>query len=95
MTEGARFDVILCDLMMPVMTGMELHAELHRLDPLQARRMVFLTEGAFTMDAQSFLAQVENERLEKPFSLKTLAQLVERQVAEALCAVRVSEAAEV
>jgi mannose-6-phosphate isomerase-like protein (cupin superfamily) len=45
---GARYDVILCDLMMPQITGMELHTEVARIDPSQANRFVFLTGGAFT-----------------------------------------------
>ena len=45
---GERYDVILCDLMMPEMTGMDLYAELEQLAPDQAARMVFVTGGAFT-----------------------------------------------
>src|SRR5262249_46159454 len=30
---GARYDVILCDLMMPQITGMELHATISKIDP--------------------------------------------------------------
>jgi CheY-like chemotaxis protein/anti-sigma regulatory factor (Ser/Thr protein kinase) len=63
---GARFDVILCDLMMPNVTGMELHAKLHAVEPDQARRMVFMTGGAFTTRASTFLDGVANERIMKP-----------------------------
>ena len=34
--------------MMPQVTGMELHAQLQKLAPEQASRMVFVTGGAFT-----------------------------------------------
>ncbi|MEO5770144.1 MAG: response regulator, partial [Polyangia bacterium] len=40
-----EFDVILCDLMMPEMTGMELYAELMASSPEQARRIIFVTGG--------------------------------------------------
>jgi signal transduction histidine kinase/CheY-like chemotaxis protein len=73
---GERYDIILCDLMMPQVTGMELYAEVKRMDPEQASKIVFLTGGAFTANAREFLDQTPNRRLEKPFDLKTLRRLV-------------------
>ena len=73
---GARYDVILCDLMMPQITGMELHELVDRLDKEQAAKMVFVTGGAFTASARDFLATTTNRRLEKPFDLKELKKLV-------------------
>jgi len=70
------FDLVLCDLMMPEMTGMDLHAELSRRAPAMARRMVFLTGGAFTARAREFLDGVQNARVEKPFDPEGLRGLV-------------------
>src|SRR5262249_13439609 len=64
---GARFDAIICDLLMPQMTGTALPAELERLAPEQAARIVFVTGGAFTANARAFLEAVPNQRIEKPF----------------------------
>jgi PAS domain S-box-containing protein len=69
------YDVILCDLMMPQMTGQELFAELLRVQPQQAERMVFMTAGPFTRTAREFLGSVGNHRIEKPFDLQALRQL--------------------
>jgi PAS domain S-box-containing protein len=77
-SRGPKFDVILCDLMMPHMTGMELHALLSRTRPEQANRMVFMTAGAFTPRARMFLESVPNPRLEKPFDPQVLRVLVQR-----------------
>jgi PAS domain S-box-containing protein len=63
---GQRFDAILCDLMMPQISGMAFFAALQRIDPDQARRVVFLTGGAFTPTARQFLVSVANSSLEKP-----------------------------
>jgi len=73
---GERFDIIICDLMMPEMTGMELHETLERERPDDARRIVFLTGGAFTPKARTFLEQVKNMRIDKPFEVAGLRALV-------------------
>jgi CheY-like chemotaxis protein len=78
---GERFDLILCDLMMPEMTGMDLHAMLAELAPDQAARMVFMTGGAFTESAQAFLARLPNESIEKPFKSAKLREVIARLLA--------------
>jgi signal transduction histidine kinase len=75
-SSGERFDVILCDLMMPELTGMDLHAKLLHLAPEQAERMVFMTGGAFTGRAREFLDQVRNPRFEKPFEVGSVRALI-------------------
>jgi CheY-like chemotaxis protein len=77
---GERFDIVLCDLMMPQMTGMELHAELMRLVPDQAQKMIFMTGGAFSEEAASFLTKVSNPTVEKPFKTTALRELVRNQM---------------
>jgi CheY-like chemotaxis protein len=64
--------VILCDLMMPELTGAELHAELVELAPDQARRMIFITGGAFSLASQTFLERITNPYFEKPCDLRKL-----------------------
>ena len=75
-TAGQRYDVILSDLMMPEMTGMELYAELRKVAPDQADKLFFMTGDAFTSGAREFLAHVRNPRLEKPFETAALRALV-------------------
>ena len=70
------FDVVLCDLMMPEMTGMDLHAVLVAAAPAEAEKMIFLTGGAFTPRAQTFLDDVPNLRIEKPFDVKQLRTII-------------------
>jgi CheY-like chemotaxis protein len=79
-SSGTKFDVILCDLMMPDLTGMDLHHELTRTAPEQASRMIFLTGGAFTTAAREFLATTTNTYLEKPISPESLRALVAERI---------------
>ncbi|MBI2896619.1 MAG: response regulator [Deltaproteobacteria bacterium] len=74
------FDVILCDLMMPQMTGMDLYAGILRREPAQAGRMIFMTAGAFTPRARAFLDEVPNHRVEKPFDPRGLRALINDQI---------------
>jgi two-component system, cell cycle sensor histidine kinase and response regulator CckA len=71
-----NFDLILSDLMMPEMTGMDLHARLSVLFPDHARRMIFLTGGAFTPRAREFLDRIPNLHFEKPVDSLNLRSLV-------------------
>jgi CheY-like chemotaxis protein len=78
---GAAFDLIFSDLMMPGMNGMELHAELERLSPSLAARVVFLSGGACTPAARAFLARPGMEMVEKPFDLETIRRAISRRLA--------------
>jgi signal transduction histidine kinase len=73
---GERYDVIVSDLMMPEVTGMQIHDELSRSVPEQADRMVFLTGGAFTPGAREFLDTIPNPRIDKPFEMTNLLAIV-------------------
>jgi PAS domain S-box-containing protein len=77
---GKEFDLVLSDLMMPGMSGMEMYRTLLKLSPKTAARLVFLTGGAFTPEAQVFLDGISNERLEKPFVASKLREMVENLV---------------
>ena len=61
------FDVILCDLMMPEISGMDVYESLRLLNPTLQGRVVLMTGGAFTARARQFLATVDAMLIEKPF----------------------------
>ncbi|MGB8933427.1 MAG: response regulator, partial [Anaeromyxobacteraceae bacterium] len=73
---GERFDAVLCDLMMPDVSGMAFFDEVAILDPGLQGRIVFVTGGAFTEAARDFLDRVANLRLEKPVDPTTLRETV-------------------
>ncbi len=75
------FDVVLCDVMMPGLTGIELYEQLSRRQPAVAARLLFLTGGALTAEAQRFLDQHADRAVEKPFDPEALRRLVGQVVA--------------
>ncbi|MGZ6097481.1 MAG: PAS domain S-box protein [Myxococcaceae bacterium] len=78
---GERFDVILSDLMMPEQNGEDFYKELNRVAPDQARRMIFMTGGAFTPRSEEFLRSSPVPQVAKPISLEMLQGAI-RQVVE-------------
>jgi PAS domain S-box-containing protein len=79
-SRGETFDLILCDLMMPGMSGMELYLELSRRSPGALEKIVFLTGGICAPEVSDFLDQVQNTVLEKPFDPPTLRAFVAERV---------------
>jgi len=67
----SRLDVILCDLMMPEMTGMDLFERVASSRADLASRFVFVTGGAYTERGRTLLASTTT-RLMKPFTADDL-----------------------
>lgn len=73
-------DVVLCDVMMPDLTGPQLHDALLRDAPEAARRIVFMTGGAFSAQTREFLERTDNTCVEKPLDVAALRALVASRV---------------
>jgi two-component system, cell cycle sensor histidine kinase and response regulator CckA len=80
---GTRFDAIVSDVMMPNMTGIELIEELRRMAPDQARKLIFLSGGAFTAQTRERLDELGAPQLEKPVTAKELRACVSRIASDA------------
>jgi CheY-like chemotaxis protein len=87
LARGDEFDVILCDLMMPGMSGMELYDRIRDLGRGLERRIVLVSGGAVTESARLFLERVPNLRFEKPLDPRKIDVLLATAVAHAAEAV--------
>jgi DNA-binding NtrC family response regulator len=78
--QAQDFDAVLCDLMMPGVSGMDLFQSLAGRDAELARRVIFMTGGAFVPKVRSFLEGVPNPCFDKPLDLPRLRQALRRCV---------------
>ena len=77
------FDLILCDIMMPEMSGVDLHEWLVESHPTVAEQVVFITGGAFTPRTREYLSKVGNLLIEKPFDTENFKKLVSKLIVAA------------
>ena len=76
------WDVILCDMMMPKTSGMQVYQECKDLVPSLLPRFVFMTGGASTKEAVDFIKANTPKVLEKPFTLRTIRTHLETVLTE-------------
>jgi CheY-like chemotaxis protein len=77
---GESYDIVLCELMLPAMDGIDLHRRAQARHPEAAARMVFMTGEATTARVDAFFRRVPNLLLEKPVSIDGIHALIERRV---------------
>lgn len=65
-SQKEEFDIVLCDLMMPGMTGMELFERWQQESPGLSSKVIFLTGGAFSLEMRSFIENTKRPVLHKP-----------------------------
>ena len=80
LTADGPFDLILCDLMMPGVSGMDIYLHLRARHPGHEQLLVFLTGGVFTDEAHEFVSSISNPVVQKPFNFQQLRSLVKSKV---------------
>lgn len=67
-----NFDCIICDVIMPEISGIDIYNWLLEKDPKLIKKLLFVSGGSFTNKTRSFQAQVDAPFLQKPFSTNEL-----------------------
>jgi CheY-like chemotaxis protein len=73
---GTEYDLVLSDLVMPGISGMDLFRWTLDHRPSLAERFVFVTGGLSHADVSAFAESVKNPVLEKPVPVETLRALL-------------------
>ena len=79
--QDTRFDVVVSDLRMPGVSGMQLYEELKARNPDVVRRLIFSTGDLVSEEAALFVQSTDCVVLQKPFELALLREMVDRVVA--------------
>jgi CheY-like chemotaxis protein len=74
--EPSRYDVVMCDLRMPHVSGAQLHRELLDRRPELVQRLIFSSGDVASSEAADFLAVSERPVIEKPFELAHLEEVL-------------------
>jgi DNA-binding response OmpR family regulator len=81
-SEPNRYDVVMCDLRMPHLSGGELYRKLLGTRPDLVRRLLFSTGDVVSTDAANFLGDSGRPVIEKPFELARLEELLNQILRE-------------
>ncbi len=70
------YDLIICNVRMPVMDGPTFYAHVQQMDPQLASRFLFCTGDIVSLTVRSFLFSTGQPVLAKPFSIASLRDMV-------------------
>ncbi len=82
LAKGETFDLVLCDVVMPDISGPDVYVLIAEKWPRLVSRLVFMTGGAFTPRTMDFIERTRPPVISKPFDLGQLTDLVRKYVRE-------------
>ena len=74
------WELIISDLRMPVMNGMELYHEVVKKYPVLKKRFMFVTGDTYDFEVKEFLENTGVVFLRKPFRIRELRDVVDKQI---------------
>ena len=74
---GHAFELVICDLSLPRLSGRDLYRWLSRHHPDALPRLVFSSGDVISRDSSTFLVETGRPVLPKPFELSQLSRIVE------------------
>ena len=81
LAENDHFDVIITDMKMPELDGASFYRRVRDRDPAQAGRIIFITGDTVNPETRTFLQDISNPVLTKPFKIGPLRDAIETVLA--------------
>jgi PAS domain S-box-containing protein len=76
--ESKRYNLMLLDIKMPGISGVELYGSIQKIARSLARRVVFITGDVMAADTEKFLSETKVPHIAKPFNAEQLRREVKR-----------------
>lgn len=80
MINNKRYNLILLDIKLPGMSGIELHTRIREIDELLVKRVIIITGDVMTPDTRNFLERTKVSYISKPFDAEQVKKDVNRTV---------------
>ncbi len=77
-----EYDVVLCDVMMPGISGLDVYRQVRTNNEGLARRFVFATGGLFSQELSDNVKRLSNMIVEKPFDPEELRRVIKAAIAQ-------------
>ncbi|HEX9912010.1 MAG TPA: ATP-binding protein, partial [candidate division Zixibacteria bacterium] len=75
--KAETYDLIICDLKMPNLSGQQLYTEINKIKPELLSRIIFFTGDTVSPPTESFLKLTGNKVISKPFDLNWLLSFIQ------------------
>jgi DNA-binding response OmpR family regulator len=82
MVKAKRYRLILLDIKMPGMSGVELYKQFQKIAPSITKRVVFITGDVMGKRTISFLNKTKSPYMMKPFDARELRSVINRILAK-------------
>jgi CheY-like chemotaxis protein len=73
---GASYDLVLCDIGLQGMSGIDLYSVICRHLPDLSQRFVFMTGGSLTPESDAFLRAHADRVIDKPFEFERIRRVI-------------------
>jgi len=79
--KSERYSLILLDIKLPGMSGVELYRSIEKIAESLARRILFITGDVMGADTRDFFSKTNAPRIAKPFDIEQLKNVIDRMLA--------------